>query len=83
MLFGMKNNYTARTREVRAMLNTLIGCDMVQHGEQTAYKFAADDAIYVFAPNGGTWVIRQGRAEAEMPGMMKDLFRYVFGIELV
>ncbi|WP_295579187.1 hypothetical protein [uncultured Lamprocystis sp.] len=82
MLFGMKNSFTARTSAVQTMLNAFIGCDIVQHGEQVAYQFAADKAIYVFAPNGGTWVIRPGRAEAEMPGMMMDLFRYVFGIEL-
>lgn len=82
MLFGFRNNYTARTRDVQTMLNAVIGCDMVQHGEQVAYQVEADKAIYVFAPNGGTWVIRPGRAETEMPGMMMDLFRYVFGVEL-
>ena len=80
-LFDIKNLFTHRTHDVQTMLNAAIGCDMVQHGEQVAYKFSADK-IYVFAPNGGKWVIHQGVSDKEMPGMLSDLFRYVFGTEL-
>lgn len=81
-LFGINNRYTECSKKVSDYLNGILGCDMVQHGEQVAFQFAADKAIYVFAPNGARWVIRLGLAEAEMPGMMMDLFHYVFGTDL-
>lgn len=81
MLFDIKNLFTSRTHDVQEQLNAAIGCEMVQHGEQAAYKFSADK-IYVFAPNGERWLISQGRSDTEMAGMLADLFRYVFATEL-
>jgi hypothetical protein len=79
--FDIENLFTHSTHDVQLKLNAAIGCDMVQHGEQVAYKFSADK-IYVFAPDGGKWVVRQGVSDKEMPGMLSDLFRYVFGTEI-
>lgn len=81
-LLDTTNLFTRRTHEVQEMLNAAIGCDMVQHGEQVAYKFVAD-TLYVFAPSGGKWVIRGDQGSREMAGMLVDLFRYVFGTEIV
>jgi hypothetical protein len=80
-LLGTKNYFTERTHDVQDRLNAAIGCDMVHHGEQVAQKFIADK-VYVFDLNGGKWVIREGVSEQEMPGMLTDLFRYVFGTEI-
>jgi hypothetical protein len=82
MIFDTENLFTDRTHDVQKSLNAAIGSDMVHHGEQVAEKFIADK-IYVFAPNGGKWLIRKGVSEKEMPGMLSDLFRYVFGTEVV
>ena len=79
--FGVKNLFTGRTKAVQAALNDAIGCDMVQHGEQAAYEFSADD-IYVFTPDGRQSIIAKGKSDKEMAGMMSDLFRYVFASEL-
>jgi hypothetical protein len=81
IIFDIENLFTHSTHDVQLKLNAAIGCDMVQHGEQVAYKFSADK-IYVFAPDGGKWVVRQGVSDKEMPGMLSDLFRYVFGTEI-
>ncbi len=80
--FGIENRFTARTGIVKQAVNDLIGREMVQHGEQAALEFMADD-IYVFTPHGKPQVIAKGRSEKEMAGMMSDLFRYAFGTELV
>jgi len=82
MIFDTENLFTDRTQDVQECLNAAIGCDMVHHGEQAAFSFSADK-IYVFAPNGGKWLIRKGMSEKEMSGMLSDLFRYVFGTEIV
>ncbi len=80
-VLGTRNKFTARTHEVQDDLNRAIGCDVVRHGEQVAEKFTADE-IYVFDPNGGKWVIHGEPSDAEMPGFLVDLFRYVFATEI-
>jgi hypothetical protein len=63
------------------MLNNAIGCDMVQHGEQVAYNYSADD-IYVFMPTNAVYVIDKTMSEDEMKGKIFDLFHYVFKTEV-
>jgi hypothetical protein len=81
-LSGSRNYFTERTKAVQKCLNDAIGFDMVHHGEQVAYEFKADN-LYVFAPNGGKWRILEEKSKPEMIGMLADLFRYVFGSEVV
>jgi hypothetical protein len=80
-MLGQTNYVTARSSELREMLNNAIGCEMVQHGEQVAYSYSADD-IYVFMPTNAVYVIDKAMSEDEMKGMMFDLFHYVFKTEV-
>lgn len=90
-VMGTENRFTGRTHEIQQLLNSAIGCDMVQHGEQAALSLSVDD-IYVFDSFGGKWLLREpmydgahadANRSAQMKGALADLLRYVYATELV
>lgn len=81
-LLGQKHFVTAQSGAAREALNDALGCDLIKHGEQSAwqYKNEADD-VFIFFPNGQVMVAlaeafsRPGR---EMAAWFEDMYRYVF-----
>lgn len=79
-LLGQTQFVSARTHEAVQALNGWFHADLVQHGEQSAWKYSADD-VYVFFPSGAACVVLQHDFKApgrEMPAWFEDLYRYVF-----
>jgi hypothetical protein len=78
-ILGQKNFATGLSNDVAENLNLLLGCELVKHGEQSAYEHIASD-VYIFYPTGNIQVVceSQFKHETEMQNYFQDLYHYVF-----
>lgn len=79
-LLGQPHDLGPQSLRVLSALNEALGCELVQHAEQSAHAFTDSD-VYLFFPGGPVSVVlASGFAQParEMPGWFEDLYRYVF-----